>query len=119
MKISETFLLDAAFQYYVITHAGVTLDDFFLVFINPEYVLENELDLKKLFVKQSVLEEVKTRQQYIEKQIKTGFCKCRETKSSIFGLSFTALFSLAESSCIFCLEFKPAVVKFSGSSFPE
>jgi hypothetical protein len=69
LKISETFLLDAAFQYYVITHAGVALNDFYLVVMNPDYVLNGKLDISQLFVKQSVLEDVKVRQPYIEEQI--------------------------------------------------
>ena len=69
LKISETFLLDAAFQYYVITHSGVELDDFFLVYIDADYRREETLSIDQLFVKQSVLEEVRARQPYIEEQI--------------------------------------------------
>jgi len=69
LKISETFLLDAAFQYYVITHSGVQLEDFFLVYMNKAYVLGNKINLDQLFVKQSVLKEVRARQPFIEEQI--------------------------------------------------
>jgi hypothetical protein len=69
LQISETFLLDAAFQYYVITHAGVALNDFFLVYLNKDYTLHGGLNLEELFVKKSVLKEVKERQPFIENQI--------------------------------------------------
>jgi len=69
LKISETFLRDAAFQYYVITHSGIPLEDFYLVYMNQDYVLEEKLAIDRLFIKQSVLEEVKARQSYIEEQI--------------------------------------------------
>ena len=69
LKISDTFLLDAAFQYYVITRSGVSLDDFFLVTLNPDYVLSDTLDIQQLFCIKSVLNEVKERQPWIEKQI--------------------------------------------------
>ena len=72
LKISETFLRDAAFQYYVITHSGISLEDFYLVYMNQDYVLEKELAIDQLFIKQSVLEEVKTRQSYIEEQIESS-----------------------------------------------
>lgn len=70
VNISETYLLDAAFQYYVITNSGVELEDFFLIYINKDYVLEGELELDKLFIKQSVLKEVVERQEFISEQIK-------------------------------------------------
>ncbi len=67
--ISETFLIDAAFQYYVITRAGVPLDDFYLVTVNPDYVLGDKLDVQQFFSQTSVWEEVKSRQAFIEEQI--------------------------------------------------
>lgn len=69
LKISETYLLDAAFQYYVITRSGVPLEDFFLVTLNPDYCLGDRLDVQQLFTRNSVLEEVKRLQPFIEEQI--------------------------------------------------
>ncbi len=70
VKISETFLLDAAFQYYVITHSGVPLENFYLIYINKDYVLDEELKIEPLFIRQSVLKEVKARQSFVEDQVK-------------------------------------------------
>jgi len=69
LKISETFLLDAAFQFYVITHSGVLLEDFYLVYVNKDYVMQDKPDIDQLFVKQSVLKDVKARQPYIKEQV--------------------------------------------------
>ncbi len=69
LKISETFLLDAAFQYYVITRSGIPLNDFYLVYVNGDYVFEDKPDIQRLFVRQSVLQEVMNRQPFVEKQI--------------------------------------------------
>ncbi len=69
LKISDTFLLDAAFQYYVITGAGIELDDFFLVTVNPDYIRKEKLDLQQLFTKESVLQKIKELQPYIVSQI--------------------------------------------------
>ncbi len=43
LKISDTYLLDAAFQYYVITNSGLKLKDMFLIYVNKDYSLESEL----------------------------------------------------------------------------
>ncbi len=69
-EISETYLLDAAFQYYVITNSGGDLEDFFLVYINKDYVFDGSLDLEKLFIKQSVLSEIIERQEFIQEKVK-------------------------------------------------
>ena len=69
LTISETYLLDAAFQYYVITRSGIPLEDFFLVTLNPEYRLGKTLDVQQLFTRKSVWEEVKRLQPFIKEQI--------------------------------------------------
>lgn len=69
LKLSETYLMDAAFQYYVITNSGVELEDFFLVFVNKEYVSDGTLEIEKFFLKQSVFREVIERQEFIKQQV--------------------------------------------------
>jgi len=66
LKISKTFLLDAAFQYYVITNSGLELKDFFLVYINKDFVKTENSSLEDLFIKQSVLKEVLELQDYVK-----------------------------------------------------
>lgn len=69
-KITETYLLDAAYQYFVITNSGVRLEDFFLVYVNKDYDYDGTLDLERLFIKQSVLSEVFERQKFISEKVK-------------------------------------------------
>ena len=55
-SVSETYLNDAALQYYVISNLGINVKDFSIVFINNQYIRQGELDLKELFTIESVLE---------------------------------------------------------------
>lgn len=69
MRISNTYLQDAAIQYYIITKSGLELEDFFIVNVNSDYVYEEELNVFKFFKSTSVLEEIKTRIPFIESTI--------------------------------------------------
>jgi hypothetical protein len=69
-SISETFLLDAAFQYYVITRSGLPLKDFSIVYINKDYHFDGTLDLDSLFIKESVLDRILPLQGFIEEKVK-------------------------------------------------
>jgi hypothetical protein len=69
LKISDTFLLDAAFQYYVITGWGLKLNDFHLVYINKDYRFDGTVDLDKLFIKESVLDRILPLQDYIKEKV--------------------------------------------------
>jgi len=55
-SISETYINDAALQYYVISNLGFKVKDFSIVYINNQYVRQGELDLQELFITESVLE---------------------------------------------------------------
>jgi hypothetical protein len=67
--ISETYLWDAALQYYVITGSGLPLDDFSLAYINYGYVRNGEIRPMELFVVESVLDLVLRKQDLIGPQI--------------------------------------------------
>jgi len=54
-SISETYINDAALQYYVISNLGFKVKDFSIVYINNQYLRRGELDLQKLFTAESVL----------------------------------------------------------------
>lgn len=80
-SISETYLNDAALQYYVITNAGYQLADFSIIFVNKEYEFKGDLDLNQLFIIQSVLTEVKERQKKIKQDIDLAKMATQLTKS--------------------------------------
>lgn len=69
LKISDTYLLDAAFQYYVITNSGLKLKDMFLVYVNKNYSFEEELRLDDIFIFESVLEKVLELQDYVKEKV--------------------------------------------------
>jgi hypothetical protein len=69
LSISETYLNDAALQYHVISNCGIELEGFSIIYMNKDYVLQGELDLNQLFTTQSVLEETRSRQPMIAKEI--------------------------------------------------
>lgn len=57
-SVKEQYIQDAAFQYYVITNSGIMLEDISIVHINKQYQRNGELEIDKLFVKQTILRDV-------------------------------------------------------------
>lgn len=68
-KISNTYLLDASLQYWVITKSGLDLSDISLVTINNQYVRKGALNVQELFSITSVLKDALRNQPLIEEQI--------------------------------------------------
>ena len=57
-KVSETYIKDAAIQYYTITNSGIDLKDISIVHVNNQYKKDGELDIHQLFTIESVYDEV-------------------------------------------------------------
>ena len=57
-KVSETYINDAAIQYYTITNSGIDLKDISIVHINNQYTKDGELDIHQLFTIESVYDQV-------------------------------------------------------------
>lgn len=57
-KVSDTYIKDAAIQYYTITNSGIDLKDISIVHINNQYTKEGELDIHQLFTIESVYDQV-------------------------------------------------------------
>ena len=57
-KVTETYLKDAAIQYYTIINSGIELKDISVIHINNKYVRKNELEIQKLFSIESVHDQV-------------------------------------------------------------
>jgi hypothetical protein len=80
-KIKEQFILDAAFQYHVITQSGINLEDISIVYLNNQYVKRGEIDVQRLFIKESVLNKALDQQSFIKEniaQFKTLISKRKE-----------------------------------------
>ena len=48
-SVSDTYVKDAAIQYYTIVNSGIDLVDISIVHINNNYALDGELDISQLF----------------------------------------------------------------------
>jgi len=57
-SVSETYIYDAAIQYYTIVNSGIDLKDISIVYINNQYIRSGTLDLNSLFSIESVYERV-------------------------------------------------------------
>ncbi len=69
--ITDTYLMDAALQWYVISGAGIRIRSISIIYMNRDYVREGDLDLNQLFIKQDVTGESKKRQKYVFQEIQT------------------------------------------------
>lgn len=68
-EIKETFILDAALQYYLIRNSGINVKDFFIVHINNQYIRQDQIDINQLFIKKSILADVIELQDSIPEKI--------------------------------------------------
>ncbi len=64
LKITETYVKDACFQYYVIKNCLPNLVDFNLLTLNSKYVLGAELDIQNLFKTTSILKDAQKNTDY-------------------------------------------------------
>lgn len=69
-SISETYLNDAALQYYVISNLGIKVKDFSIIYINNQYIRQGELNLQELFLKESALELILPMQESVKENVK-------------------------------------------------
>jgi len=69
-SISETYLNDAALQYYVISNLGIKVSDFSIIYINNQYVRKGDLELGELFKIESVLELILPMQESVKENVK-------------------------------------------------
>ncbi|MGB5892816.1 MAG: DUF2779 domain-containing protein [Ignavibacteriaceae bacterium] len=68
-SISETYLNDAALQYYVISNSGIEINDFSIIHINNQYIREGELDINELFTIESVVDSILPLQNFVEENV--------------------------------------------------
>ena len=68
-SISETYLNDAALQYYVISNSGININDFSIIYINNQYIRKGELDINELFTIESVIDSILPMQNFVEENV--------------------------------------------------
>lgn len=68
-SVTETYIWDASLQYFVIRGSGLPVRDFSIVTMNPDYVRRGPIDLRQLFVAESVLDRVKDNQPLVQEKV--------------------------------------------------
>jgi hypothetical protein len=56
-KVTDTYIKDAAIQYYTIINSGIELKDISIVYINNQYIKKGEIDINELFTIESVYDQ--------------------------------------------------------------
>jgi hypothetical protein len=69
--VKDYHVMDAAFQYYVITRSGLPLADIFLVHINNQYIRRGDINVQQLFTKVIMTETILPLQEDIPDQLKS------------------------------------------------
>lgn len=68
-SVSETYIRDAALQYWVISNLGYKIKDFSITYINNQYIRKGNLELDKLFATESVLNQILPLQKWVKDNI--------------------------------------------------
>lgn len=68
-SVSEVYLWDAAFQYYLITQNGLEVEDISIVYVNNQYERVGDLDLQQFFTVESVLDKILALQEEVQVEI--------------------------------------------------
>jgi Domain of unknown function(DUF2779)/Domain of unknown function DUF83 len=68
-SISETNIRDISVQYYVMSNAGLEIDDISLIYINNEYVRHGDFELDQFFNIESLLSNAVDNQDWITEEV--------------------------------------------------
>lgn len=69
MSLSQTYLKDAALQYYVLKGCGIHISDMQLMYINKNYIRHGDINLSELFIAESVVDFASDYAKTIERNI--------------------------------------------------
>jgi hypothetical protein len=79
-KVSDTYLHDAAIQFYTIVNSGIELKDISIVYINNQYVKDGEINVHELFAIESIYDRVQALLPKIPEQV-ASFKEVIQSKS--------------------------------------
>ena len=71
-KIKPVYVADISYQKYVLEHCGISVSGTYLVTLNGDYVMENQLDITKLFNITDVAELVAKESENVKKMLAVG-----------------------------------------------
>ena len=69
-SVSETYINDAALQYYILSKCGLNISNIYIVHLNNKYVKNDNLEINELFKISSVLEKVKNKLEFVPYKLK-------------------------------------------------
>lgn len=70
-EVHDIYLDDAAYQYYVLSNLGLKVDRVCIVYINNQYIREEELEIDKLFNIEDITDIAKSKQEEIKSNIES------------------------------------------------
>ena len=68
-KVSETYIIDASLQYYIMKNSGLEITDISIVHIDNNYVRDGEIDLNQLFHSVSVINQAQNNNDYVKNKL--------------------------------------------------
>ena len=77
-KVSDIYIDDVSYQYYVLTKLGINVKKASIVHINNEYVRQDELEIDKLFKIEDLTDIAISKMEEIEKNINDFNCFMQE-----------------------------------------
>ncbi len=69
LSLSETYYHDASLQYYVLKGCNVPISDIQLMYVNGDYIRKGDIDVKQLFIFESVKEFAEKQLDNIDKKV--------------------------------------------------
>ena len=85
-NVSDIYLEDMAFQYYVLTKAGINVKRICNLHINNQYIRQGELDIHGLFVLEDCTEDCLARQHYIQENIDNMLAVAQQVAEPLYDL---------------------------------
>ena len=89
-SVSETYINDAALQYYVLNGWGIKIKSFNIIYINNQYVRKGDLNLEELFIIEPVMSLIKPMQKTVEENV----LACKQAGGIMDALRFCDLTSV-------------------------
>lgn len=68
-KVKDVYITDCSLQNYVITESGIELVDFFIIYVNNQYVKTGEIDIHSFFNIESIFLPINEKKNFINTEI--------------------------------------------------
>ena len=68
-KVSDTHIIDASLQYYIMKNSGIDIADISIFHIDNKYIRDGEIDLNQLFHSVSVINQAQNNNDYVKNKL--------------------------------------------------